>query len=90
MSQVRRKMEGNLICKMACLTPLLFIVSDISLSYASVEGVLRTRDGRITGKLWLLLHSAYPVTLLTHTCAPQLQVIRANMALLLATKTDRI
>jgi hypothetical protein len=44
----------ELICEVTYLTALLFIVSDILLSYASVQGVMRTQDGHITGKPWPL------------------------------------
>lgn len=83
-------MEGNLVCEITCLAVLLFAVSDILLSYAAVEGVMRTQDGQITGKPRLLPLAIRLVIILTHTCAPQPQVIRVNMALLLATNTEGI
>ena len=57
MYQVRREMEGNLICEGTYLIAFLFVVSDILLSYAAVQGVMRTQDGQITGKPPALLHS---------------------------------
>lgn len=76
----------ELICEVTCLTTLLLVVSDILLSYAAVQGVMRTQDGQITGKPWSLPHNVWFVTLPTYSCAPQLQVILVNMAWLLATK----
>lgn len=58
------------IREMTYLTALLFVVSDILLSYAAVQGVMRTRDGQITGKPWSLPYNVCFVTLPTYSCAP--------------------
>ena len=44
----------DLICETTYLTTLLLVVSDILLSYAAVQGVMRTQDGHLTGKPWSL------------------------------------
>ena len=44
----------ELICETTYLTTLLLVVSDILLSYAAVQGVMRTQYGQITGKPWSL------------------------------------
>ena len=80
----------ELVCEMTYLTTLLLVVSDILLSYAAVQGVMRTQYGQITGKPWSSPHNVWFLTLPTYSYTPQRQVIRVNMALLLATETDRM